>query len=130
MEAWREELYHHGIKGQRWGVRRYQNKDGSRINSGQKKKKSIMPSLMKKQEYYKPKDFKDAQKRIQKKALISAATVAIVQPAVQLYLKKRFDMDISYKSMAKTTAVYTGLIYVSNVLYDEVGYAATGKIRK
>lgn len=23
------ELYHHGIKGQRWGVRRYQNEDGS-----------------------------------------------------------------------------------------------------
>ena len=24
-----QELYHHGIKGQHWGVRRYQNKDGS-----------------------------------------------------------------------------------------------------
>lgn len=23
-------LYHYGIKGQKWGVRRYQNKDGSR----------------------------------------------------------------------------------------------------
>ena len=28
------ELYHHGIKGQRWGVRRYQNKNGTLTNEG------------------------------------------------------------------------------------------------
>ena len=31
------ELYHHGIKGMRWGVRRYQNKDGSLTHQGKKK---------------------------------------------------------------------------------------------
>ncbi len=30
------ELYHHGIKGQKWGVRRYQNKDGSLTPKGKK----------------------------------------------------------------------------------------------
>ena len=29
------ELYHHGIKGMKWGIRRYQNKDGSLTAKGQ-----------------------------------------------------------------------------------------------
>jgi hypothetical protein len=32
-----EELYHHGVKGQKWGVRRYQNEDGSLTSAGKKR---------------------------------------------------------------------------------------------
>lgn len=31
------ELYHHGIKGMRWGIRRFQNKDGSLTPAGEKR---------------------------------------------------------------------------------------------
>lgn len=31
------ELYHHGIKGMKWGVRRYQNKDGTLTDAGKKR---------------------------------------------------------------------------------------------
>ena len=31
------ELYHHGIKGQKWGIRRYQNEDGSLTTEGMKR---------------------------------------------------------------------------------------------
>lgn len=38
---WRDwkgaELYHHGIRGQKWGVRRYQNSDGSLTDEGRKR---------------------------------------------------------------------------------------------
>ena len=32
-----DELYHHGVKGQRWGFRRYQNKDGSLTPAGRRR---------------------------------------------------------------------------------------------
>lgn len=38
------ELYHHGIKGQRWGVRRYQNKDRTLTNTGKKRYRSAQES--------------------------------------------------------------------------------------
>lgn len=36
-----KELYHHGIKDQRWGIRRYQNYDGSLTEEGRKRYGSV-----------------------------------------------------------------------------------------
>lgn len=47
------ELYHHGIKGQKWGVRRYQNKDGSLTPAGKKRYDSDAADLIEKKKTYK-----------------------------------------------------------------------------
>lgn len=40
-----DELYHHGIRGQKWGRRRYQNKDGSLTPAGKKRYDKEMDKL-------------------------------------------------------------------------------------
>ena len=41
------ELYHHGVKGIKWGIRRYQNHDGSLTSAGKKRYNSEMKDLKK-----------------------------------------------------------------------------------
>lgn len=41
MWTYNYELYHHGVKGMRWGVRRYQNKDGTLTPEGQKARQKL-----------------------------------------------------------------------------------------
>lgn len=77
-----DELYHHGIKGQKWGVRRYQNKDGSLTPAGKKRAKAELAP-----------EQKEARKKTIKKVAAGTAAVATVAAAAGLYAKNKPAVD-------------------------------------
>ena len=50
------ELYHHGIRGMKWGIRRYQNKDGSLTTAGKKRYKATEEELKAREQVIKNKE--------------------------------------------------------------------------
>ena len=61
---YKDELYHHGIKGQKWGVRRFQNPDGSYTSEGRKRRSDLTSD-----------EKNERRKKIAKKVAIGAAVV-------------------------------------------------------
>lgn len=84
------ELYHHGTKGMKWGVRRYQNKDGSLTTAGKKRQRDNSPEADAKR------------KEIGKKVAAGAVMTLTVAAAVTLYAKNPTVRNV-VKNMGKKT---------------------------
>ena len=106
-----KELYHWGIKGQKWGVRRYQNKDGSLTPAGRKRQKRQMSQ-----------DAKEAQALKKKK-------VSEMSNAELRKLNERQNLERNYKS-ANPSAIKRGAKAVgvtAAALGTVVGLATNGR---
>lgn len=90
-----EELKHYGIKGMKWGVRRFQNSDGSLTSEGRKR--------------YGSGDLKEAQKKVDKgKAMVDGVKKTRVKAAEKQHDKKIKD-DLSKMSDAELRAIVNRL---------------------
>ena len=98
------ELYHHGIKGMKWGVRRYQNSDGSLTAAGKKRyDRDIRENDARKKENRIKIDGPDADRWVKEdlrrsKATIDSASSMVNQAGRMLdtnYKKKQSKIDLS-----------------------------------
>lgn len=92
------ELYHHGILGMKWGIRRYQNKDGSLTAAGKKRQRQDSPEAAAKR------------KAIAKKVAAATIMTATVAAAAVIYKKNPEAAKRVLSRVGKTTvsALKTG----------------------
>lgn len=95
-----QELYHHGVKGMKWGVRRYQNKDGS-----------LTPAGKKRVEKYTVKEAKKLAKRVSRLEKYAEPRVNKLGAKYDRTLDKYGQSSKSYKKAAKFIESATKLGY-------------------
>ena len=89
------ELMHYGIKGQKWGVRRYQNKDGSLTAAGKKRYDSLTSAADK------AKRFSDMARKDSERFNKKAEEVKLAQISDSQYKKAMRELFGNYANDAK-----------------------------
>lgn len=112
-----DELYHHGILGMRWGIRRYQNKDGTLTSAGKKKRRIKNQSTSKKEE--------KVDSTPKKKSVNELSDTELRDRINRLQMEKNYlDLEKQVSSL-KPTEVSTGRKFVNHVWNKVVAPAAT-----
>lgn len=110
------ELYHHGIKGMHWGVRRYQNPDGSLTAAGKRKVRAEERRVRKEAKRQRDwnaknssqltdKELTDQILRLQREKQLRDLTSEVVHPGK----KHARDLMGRYRDQLITAAVTTGI---------------------
>lgn len=105
-----KELQHHGIKGMRWGVRRYQNKDGSLTDEGRRRasgEQSVNSSSNKSKESAKVKSGKTCKKSMSDEEMAAEVKRMNLQKQYNKLLKEQEKPSSleSTKKVVDSTAV-------------------------
>lgn len=93
-------IYHHGIKGQKWGVRRYQEENGTLTSSDRRRYADAIEKSEKKEDG-KPSSSNSKKKSIQSKKKVSSANSKKSKSNLKK-VKKRKVSDVVSEQRVKT----------------------------
>lgn len=100
-------LYHHGIKGQKWGVRRFRNPDGTLTPAGKKRAKTLSDSARVKQ--------------IRKKKISQMSNEELRDANNRLQLERQYK-DLTKKKSVGKKAVQTFVATAGTIVAVETAF--------
>lgn len=107
-----DELYHHGIKGQKWGVRRYQNPDGTLTTEGKARYLNSDGTLNAKGRKEEKKLYADVKKNWHK---VYNAAAQRNNKNINEINKKYGDTDLGYDAKTDTYTTDSGKQYMQEI---------------
>lgn len=130
------ELQHHGIKGQRWGIRRYQNADGTLTPAGKKREAKLDRKLAnqaykynqikKKKLTSNTTDRQEQKENLHKKKNVNKMTNdELREKAARLELENRYVSALSTYNKLNPQPVSKGKAFIKKIANDVLVAAAT-----
>lgn len=110
------ELYHHGILGMKWGVRRYQNKNGSLTPQGKSRKKSKDSDTPAHEDYSKAHN---------KKSVKSMSDAELRARLNRLQMEKNYRSLMGDENVSKGKTVANGILKAATTVATVTGTALT-----